>query len=675
MVILPLAVSTIVFYAIYLAASAAISYGIGYLIQQMTRKPVAGVPGQQPTLSTRGSPLTLLLGRRRVAPVVCFLGDRINKRTDEKAYYKEVGMHALCLGPVDALYEIYDGGKRGLKDIGTLYRETTPSGSSFSIQDYGTFRIYWGDNTQPVDARLEELSGVGSMWPGVCYIVWDHKTVNPGWVWNQMEYVVERRLTTETPLADSPAWIDRTTRPVRGSIRDDGVNPAHAIWFFLTAPTPYGLGMKADTLDGGAFEQLGELCAAEHLPVNILARDGVTGSQVLTELMTEVGFVLPQIGAKLVPVIVRPPGGETLPQLTIDSTIDPVPEITQQHGDTSPSRSTYLINDENNEYKPSDVTEDNDAQARNRGAIQPKQVVLNNITDRLTGYEVAQRLMQDDSVDGTSFDLQVLRARDLQPGQLFVIPNFGTLRVASRKPDMMSTRTTIEAVLDQYGRRLHDYYPNGVGNPLTRDTYHAEDDPYVVPFLLPNALNPYSGPSLWVLRVRANQGTIGALVFLSSNGTSYHNTGVDEGHVLGGTLNRPILFDEPTHLGGVPTSPVTMTPFNADTDEVEDNVDDDAAWEAGDQIVVIEAEIFLCSRLFPVPGGFRIDGMRRAQYGTTAVTHPQGSLVFVFKASNRTVFNSGLIQTGVDLRVKTTPYTAVDGLPLESATPHEVTIP
>ena len=674
---LPLAITTLIYYAVYAIISTAISYGVSYLLSRLNKPRQQTSQESQPMLSTRGSRLTLLLGRRRVAPVVPWLGGRTVKKNSKAQYYKEKGMHAICLGPVDALLEIYDGSKKCLTPtIGPLYRDTTPAGSQFTIEDVGTFRIYWGENEQPIDPMLYDEMGVGSMWPGVCHIVWDNKAVNPGWIWNQVEYVVERQLTTETTLTDSLAHLPRTTRPHRGAIDDSGVNPAHAIWYFLTAPSPYGLGVPAQWLDGGAFENLGQLAEAEQLPVNILARDGVTGDQVLSELMQEVGFVLTQVGQKLVPIIVRPPGGATLPQVVLDAQLEPLPEVTRQHGETTPTRNMYRFFDEELGWKLDDLSVDNDAAARGRGAQQSKEVQLQNVTNRLTATEVMQRLTRDDAIDGETYSLSLMRgARDLWPGQLFVIPTFGTLRVASKKPEFMSTKVQIEAVLENYGIRLHDYYQNGIGDPRTDGIADAQNDPYVRLFNVPPAINPYDSTSLWILRVRAHMEIVSAEVMFSATGASYARVNRDEPHVTGGTINRPILADEATHSTGILDATISFTPFNADTDEVDDLAGNDEEWEAGDQIAVIDDEIFLVQRIAPVVGGYRLDGFRRAVWGTVPANHLQGSQIFIFRISDRVTYTRHLVQPGATLHVKTLPYTAHDEVTVGAATDHVITFP
>jgi hypothetical protein len=672
-----LGITSLVYMVVYAVVSTAISYGISYLLGRMNKPRQQTAQESQPTLSTRGSRLTLLLGRRRVAPVVPWVGGRTVKKNSKAQYYKEKGMHAICLGPIDAILEIYDGSKKILTPtIGPLYRATTPAGSQFTVEDVGTFRVYWGENEQPLDPMLYEEMGIGSMWPGVAYVVWDNKAVNPGWIWNDVQYVVERILTTETNLTDSIPHLPRTTRPRRGAIDDSGVNPAHAIWYFLTAPSPYGLGVPAQWLDGGAFEYLGQLCVAEHLPVNILARDGVNGDQVLSELMQEVGFFITQVGEKLVPIVVRPPGNTTLPQITIDAQQQPLPEITRQHGETTPTRSMYRIFDEEMGWKLSDLNVDNDAAARSRGAQQSKEVQLQNVTNRLTGTEIMQRMVRDDSIDGETYSFELMRgARDLWPGQLFVVPNFGTLRVASKKPSFMNSTVSIDAVLENYGIRLHDRYVDGVGDPRTDGIQPVAQDPYVRLFIVPEAILSVGSLSMWVLRVRAHGGIVSAEVMFSATGASYARVNRDEPHVTAGTINRPILIDEATHNGGVLDAALSFTPYNGDTDEIDDLAGNDAEWEEGDQIAVIDDEVFLVQRLAPVEGGFRIDGFRRAVWGTVPANHLQGTPVYIFRISDRITYTRHLVRAGNTLHVKTLPYTSTDEMTLATVADHVIAFP
>ena len=85
------------------------SLGLGLLGSLGGRKgktpPALSFEDQPTTLATRGAYIPLVIGRRRVAPVVCWAGDRITQSVDggKKGFgrtivgfnYYEAAMHAL----------------------------------------------------------------------------------------------------------------------------------------------------------------------------------------------------------------------------------------------------------------------------------------------------------------------------------------------------------------------------------------------------------------------------------------------------------------------------------------------------------------------------------------------------------------------------------------------------
>lgn len=189
----------------------------------LAKQPDTPVVDDKPTtLTSRGSFISWLIGRRRVGPVFAWAGGRYTIK--EKAsgggkgffspdapktiIYYESGWHQLAMGPCDVLHGIYQGGQ--LIFQGPITRTSHPSGTTVDLGKEGAFKIYWGEDTQAVNATLAGQIGVASRWPNVCYIHWNAKRLGQSPIWQLIEYDLER-YTSQSVLTDTEAVVDPDT--------------------------------------------------------------------------------------------------------------------------------------------------------------------------------------------------------------------------------------------------------------------------------------------------------------------------------------------------------------------------------------------------------------------------------------------------------------------------------
>lgn len=156
----------------------------------------------------RGTLAPLLLGRNKITPIIAYVGNRVSWQKvvgsvpdpdgfweeDDDVYserFRETGMHILCIGPAKQLHQILSAGKlifdRKLDSV------TNPSGTEIftcTDEDGSRFRIYWGEQDQPIDTELASLTGVSSRYPYCCYIFWIEKQLGANARWPNVEYVV-----------------------------------------------------------------------------------------------------------------------------------------------------------------------------------------------------------------------------------------------------------------------------------------------------------------------------------------------------------------------------------------------------------------------------------------------------------------------------------------------------
>lgn len=188
--------------------AAALSYGASILL---AKEPDIRPPLEDDADSvagTRGTLAPLLLGYNKVKPKIAYVGTRRtwNKKVGSvpdpdgfwedddditQENFRESGMHILCVGPARSLYGIQKGGKVLFDQYITPI--TYPSGSQFTCldEDRSTFRIYWGEPTQPIDSELALLTGVASRFPYCCYIFWDKMELGSSARWPSLEYIID----------------------------------------------------------------------------------------------------------------------------------------------------------------------------------------------------------------------------------------------------------------------------------------------------------------------------------------------------------------------------------------------------------------------------------------------------------------------------------------------------
>ena len=150
------------------------------------------------TITTRGAWLQTLWGQHRVAPVVGWVGNRRERHIRRSLPdIIEDAWHLLNVGKCNALTAIWKDGR--ILFQGRVTPETTPSGSTLSVTvDSITwqFRIYWGEDDQPIDPTIEEQVGISSRWPGICHIVVFNQKIGvkgQATAWPSLEYELTSR--------------------------------------------------------------------------------------------------------------------------------------------------------------------------------------------------------------------------------------------------------------------------------------------------------------------------------------------------------------------------------------------------------------------------------------------------------------------------------------------------
>lgn len=199
----------------------ALSVGISLLAAKLLKpKNKTPISDDKPTtLTTEGSFSNWLLGIREVGPFVAWAGEREKKKekipggkgidTPKQDVWYESGWHVLAIGPCEALLAIRQSG--GAIFSGRITRASHPSGSTIDLGSEGSFQIYWGEQTQPINTFLGDALrvGISSRWPRLPYIVWNKKRLGAQPIWPVLNYTIEKR-PSGAFLTQSEPWYEPT---------------------------------------------------------------------------------------------------------------------------------------------------------------------------------------------------------------------------------------------------------------------------------------------------------------------------------------------------------------------------------------------------------------------------------------------------------------------------------
>ena len=683
MILLPqpgLAVVTLIGMVISLAISAAASL----LAYALTPKPKNNfVFDSRPTILTdRGSYLPLLIGTWRIPGFLCYAGERVvtggpgggkggmlggGGGGGSPEQYWETGWHLICVGPAARLTKIIQNGS--ILWEGSISPLDTPSGSVLTMPSTGEGAfIFWGECDQPVNDVLADPSrmGIGSQWPGVCYVLWFKKLLGSSPTWPNIEYEITCKPIDQV-LTESQPWMDELTD---GDLTD-GPNPAHVLWQLLTAKAPYGLGLPAEALDAGAFEALGVLCETEHQPCHVLANDGVIASDLIGQICQDVGVMLPQIGGVIVPQPIRHVDATTLPIVNEDVMVLPAPPVREQmHDETLPDRVIFVIKDRTNAWRDMDIVISDDSLALTRSRNRPVKTSISTVIDRTTAQKVIDRRTSELLTNPEKYTLEVTRgARMLHPGQAFILQGYGQLRVASVDVKLPGRSAKLETVLDQYSGEPGTYVPSTLADrydaPMSLD---PAADLAVLVQEVPAALS--ADPAIAVARVRANGQISGATVWISGNGSSYSKLGSQDNCAAGGALLQALPATDSMIIENGPM----ISTLNDDIRQALDLSGNEDDWRTGRQLCLIGDEIFYLRNVTAVVGGWRLDGLIRARYDTLRADHAIGDQVFIVDATTLKTFTSSLLKNGATVYIKTVPTTATAAVDISTVAANELVI-
>lgn len=691
---------------------------IGLLVAGVALSALAGIflkpkPTKSPltrnntggTYAERGAIIPYVQGSARIGPIVGWLSKAKSTTVttnegflgfgEEKiAISKQSAWHILCVGPADRLEAIIQGGARifPTKDEVPLNRSTHPSGTSIALKSkQGTFKIFWGETDQPTCPELISVVtatpgvGVASRWPNICYIVWINKVLDRSGgrstYWPNLEYVVQCRPfedkingTTPLLLGASDPWIGPA---ITAGALDEGCNAAHVISNILHNTFPHGIGIPTTCTNIPALNTisayLSDQTGMENLPVNIIVQESDEALRTVGEICQDMGMVIPQVGAKLVPVLVRAVLFADTPVLTDAVLIPPLPEKEFLFGERSADRLNFVYKEKNYNYRDGDVTVDSDGEAQTRPRL--RKIEVNTISTLNVMQRIVNRRQLEEFASVRTYRLTVARGvRCLSPGQVLFHADFGTLRIAGVERRTDSPATTIEALEDLFSKPPAGF-TIAAADPIDLEIVPIRDDQYDFREA-PPPLAIVDGDkkiSVIVLRQRASNEVEGAEIQFSANGETY----TQARGVIGKAAYCTLAFDMPEFQVPMLDYVYLTTPAQLDLDVFQDLTSDPIRWRSGAQLAFIDNEIFFIKGINVLsPSSIIMFGVIRDRLGSIRQDHTAGDACYLVPFADLEIMTHPSIAFSRTVDMLALPYggsSQIDASEAEPPAEHVIT--
>lgn len=740
--------------------------GIGFLIasRYLLKKNKPPIDKDTPTqVDTRGGYVHWVKGLQKVGPVFAWAGMRSTQKEKVKAggkgsalggsqkqeVFREDGMHVLCVGPGYALHQIIQNGE--LIFDGPITPNSHPSGTKVDVGVEGSFRIFWGELTQPLNHELnyagESLGhpdriGINSRWPNYCYIHWIQKRLGTSPNWPLLDYVIETRLqntaltTTSAPqyheptqgplsgraqtihavvngaedtayiqvlgdgthsldpetdfrivgnaipdqdltaknvvvtTAGSPAGVVKTRVYPYGGLAgadatgtidnylnepDDGLNHGHLVAEVLFAAWPHGACRDTKFFDMQSLNDLADSTDTENLRASMVASGGRTAEQVLSDIMLDLGLLLPIDPAtgKHKAVLLREPSG-TLPDVTEDHLAGNLPRIVTPQYVTPLDADKYIFSfsDREMSFRSMTITIDDDGKAEYLQHQKHRTVQLNSVVSFASAAVMSERRSQEEMAKGGSVKVTTNRGtRSLLPGDAITMHGFDeVLRVLSVKRKTSDPLVTLSVASDFYGAEASSFTNRRGGGPIPQKPVEA--DLAFALHELPEFVNTSGVVNVMIPRIRAHDQIRTAELWISRDDMTYDSQGESFGVQTGGTLDVAMSATDRWVIEQGPT----ITALGPDIAAVADYSSDSTSWRLGKQLCVIDDEIFFLRNVTALGGDtYRLDGLIRARYDTDRAAHASGADVFIFADDQLLTIADALVSPAVNLYAKSQP--------------------
>lgn len=624
---------------------ALIAIAVSFLLAPKIKRP-GPVDGDAPVTTTqRGEYLPRVIGIRRVGPWIAWVGNR----SWVGGGWLEGAFHCLCVGPANRLTGIFVNGENILtaaNGSGPINKTTTPSGSTVTLPAYGSFRIYWGENDQPINSNLGALIGISSRWPHICYLQWTFFHLGSGApTWPSIEYQVEVRpanYSSELGLLGNSPWLSGTTE---GSFQDEGPNPGHVLYELMFEEFPLGLGLPLDRFEITDLALIADVhdSGVDYQYTSIVSK-GESFKENLGEILRELGWGIRfsetdgRLRFNWISYIFSIP---TIPEELI---VGPLPEFEVNAADKQKTGILYTFANRLLNFEPTTKPVDDDSRAD--GSPNQKKVDISTVTDPYRASIVGNRIGQFELATDFIVRFQTqFEGRRIIPTQVIFLEDIScSLRVVSIKRQVDSPVVHVAAIRDSINTQQ---LGATVSNPgLLAPSAPPPDEVF-------DFVTSWTDPdAIIVLRLRTGNLVDKAHIWISADDLAFTDIAIDRTTMAGGLLTAG--------MDAVQTDAELEMTNPDDLSQVLDLQGDPASFAAGRQMVIIGSEIMFLEYVTDLgSGNLELSNITRGEHGTTPAVHSIGDPVFILKSEDIVELRSVLIASGTTLYLRSVP-TGVD---------------
>lgn len=439
---------------------------------------------------------------------------------------------------------------------------------------------------------------------------------------------------------------------------DAGANAAHVIYQLLFAKYPHGLGHNTDKVDLVSLEDLGQLIEEERIPCSVFAQGGEEALAVLSNLLQDMGVLVPIVRGKMIFKPMRTPTSALI--LPDKLVMSPKPEREINHGGRKSTKLIYAFSDVERNFKDGTVFIDDDGRARKIGRPGARKVQIPSVVDFTTASKVAERRSQEEFGTANKHKLVTNRGtRDLYAGQALVtseLPN--VVRVTEKRINSSTGKVELEVTDDFYGVPASTFQ-NTQGGGLPGDPEEPQQDLQFDIVEVPGYTIGEGDQAIIVPRIRASEGHFIADLWLSTDNVSYTNVGQETDFQTGGVLIDALSS---TDVDYTTTGP-TFTVLGPDIANVLDLSGDDANFFAGRQLCVItdgtSTEICYLRKVTAISASiYRLDGLVRQRQASGKRSWSAGARIYIFRNDAILTIQDILLAPNRLVYVKTQPSTS-----------------
>ncbi len=577
---------------------------------------------------------------------------------------------AVCVGLVDALTEVW------MQDNKVWSGNVTCTDGSDSVQitvqTYGTFTLYWGTETQPIDPILAAHGHPA--YRGQCYIVFKQLYFGQDNTTAPNVEVVLQRAPKNTGLQTPTTLVD-------------DIGPAHAMIELLTDQR-FGLGWTAaDTLDLPPWDAAATQIRAEGMAISPMLDNDQDARSLMVQFCEYFdGYIVaePSNGGKLALRLARPFTGDpaTLPLIGEYELLD-VPNPSSQNWRDTFNEFTVKYNDQLSDFQDNSYLFIDAGNRRVVGEPLPTQLDRSFITKTALAMKTgayAARLQSVPWVVAKEIHVRKEAAAGIEPGA-FVRLTYSdyaetlVMRVMSRKVEADRSQSV------QFELRADGYYNEIL--PYTPDVPPQPDVPLVYPqpplfqriLEVPLGLIPVrddqNKPQLTALVSRGSGLDIRFRVYSSEDNTTYDEDHHSRLFCTSGTLAAPLALGTTLDdgAGGI------LINFPG----VDNGLDLETTSEPGRLkmrlLVFVEDEIIAYRNVVIVgPTQARLVGLRRGCYDTLMAAHAAGSAVAIIRRRDMRLWTDASYERNALVYLKIGTDTAMASLDLAQVNNTSITL-